>query len=118
MTRIDVTEHIGLVEREAKHFCRTRPATYSLEYGDFYGAGCVGLVQAAEKWIPELTTAPFSSYARKWIRGNMYKLLRQELKAHCRGEPMWPKRRPAEHGLRDRMPGRQLLQNCRRVAHG
>ena len=110
VTAIDAAEHLSLVEQEAKYFCRSRPATYSLEYGDFYGAGCVGLMEAAEKWVPGLTSAPFSAYARKWIRGHMYKLLRQELKAHCRGEPMWPKRRPAGEGARDRRPGRHLLQ--------
>ena len=110
MARIDVTEHIGLVEQEAKYFCRSRPATYSLEYGDFYGAGCVGLMEAAEKWVPGLTSAPFSAYARKWIRGHMYKLLRQELKAHCRDEPMWPQRRSAGKGAGERRPGRDLMQ--------
>lgn len=110
MAGIDVTEYLKLVEQEAKHLCRTRPATYSLEYADFYGAGCVGLMQAAEKWIPELTSAPFSAYARKWIRGHMYKLLRQEMRAHCRGEPWWPMRREAGRGRREWTAGRQLLQ--------
>lgn len=110
MAGVDVTEHLGLVEQEAKHLCRTRPSTYSLEYGDFYGAGCVGLMQAADKWVPDLTSAPFSAYARKWIRGHMYKLLRQELRAHCRGEPWWPMRRQDGQGRRDWRPGRQLLR--------
>lgn len=110
MAGIDVTQYLNMVEQEARHLCRTRPSTYSLEYGDFYGAGCVGLVQAADKWVPELTSAPFSAYARKWVRGHMYKLLRQELRAHCRSEPMWPMRRQTGQSRRDWRPGRKLLQ--------
>lgn len=109
MGGIDVTEYLSLVEQEAKYLCRNRPAIYSLEYGDFYGAGCLGLVQAADKWVPGLTSAPFSAYARKWVRGHMYKLLRQELKAHCRGEPRWPARREMGQARRLESGNRRLV---------
>lgn len=65
-----ILEHTGLIRSIAKKF-------YNVEYEDLYQAGCLGLIKAYNNYKVEFGT--FSSYAYKYIFGEMY-----ELSIRCR----------------------------------
>lgn len=67
-----IEENLGLV-----HACANRLLGRSASYEDLVGAGCVGLVKAADGFDPSLGYA-FSTYAVPVILGEMRRLLREE----------------------------------------
>lgn len=65
-----VEENVGLV-----HSCANRFKGRGVEYDDLYGAGCVGLVKAAEGYNENLGFA-FSTYAVPVILGEIKRIFR------------------------------------------
>ncbi len=65
-----VEENVGLV-----HSCANRFRGRGVEYDDLYGAGCVGLVKAAEGFDENLGFA-FSTYAVPAILGEIKRIFR------------------------------------------
>ena len=60
-----ILEHEALIRSISKKF-------YNVEYEDLYQAGCLGLIKAYNNYKVEFGT--FSSYAYKYIFGEMYEL--------------------------------------------
>lgn len=71
-TGIAIEEHLGLVHAFARRFVGR-----GIDYDDLYGAGCVGLVKAAQSFDPTRNTA-FSTYAVPVITGEMKRLFRDD----------------------------------------
>lgn len=65
-----IEENIGLV-----HLCANKFKGRGIEYDDLYGAGCVGLIKAAEGFDPD-KGFKFSTYAVPVIFGEVKRLFR------------------------------------------
>ncbi len=66
-----IAENLGLV-----HSCAQRFRARGIEYDDLFGAGCVGLVKAADRYQPERGLR-FSTYAVPVILGEIRRLFRE-----------------------------------------
>ena len=69
-----VREHTPLVRRIAYQVGSRLPA--SIELDDLVQEGMLGLIDAAQRWQPQASGAPFGAYARLRVRGAIYDWLR------------------------------------------
>ena len=69
-----VRENAPLVRRIASQIGSRLPA--SIELDDLVQEGMLGLLDAAQRWQPQVSGAPFGVYARLRIRGAIYDWLR------------------------------------------
>lgn len=69
-----IAEHAPLVRRIALQIGSRMPA--SIELDDLIQEGMLGLIDAAQRWQPQASGAPFGVYARLRVRGAIYDWLR------------------------------------------
>lgn len=67
-TEVDIDEHLPLVDHALRHISARLPRHADRE--DLWGAGALGLVDAARKWDPSYNV-PFGTYAMRRIHGSI-----------------------------------------------
>jgi RNA polymerase sigma factor (sigma-70 family) len=89
---VNITDYLPLVRREATWAAATRFLPGSLSLDDLIGAGSLGLVVAADRWVPDKTEVEFRVYARKYIRGAIYREYSNEIRqcGHRDRSCAWP----------------------------